>query len=234
MGKEQLCIKGFGDTGGVWNLVECELAACPYLLLKRQSDRARGSGSKLENRNSHKVPETTLLPSRQSNTGTMAQRGCGISILRNFGSISIWAGKSAVQPGLIGPALSKVVTKVASRDLFQHEWFCVLWVSGCYYWTRWRWGIRWGTQERCLWNSWSESRSAMEWSDGLSTTPRKKAWERVSVLWPGEEKAPWRLYSSLPVPKKGLQESWRGTFYMGIYRRRGKGFKLREGRLRLD
>lgn len=43
-----------------------------------------------------------------------------------------------------------------------------------------------------------------------------------------------RLYSSLAVPKEGLQESWRGTFNMGIYRTRRKGFKLREGRSILD
>ena len=36
--------------------------------------------------------------------------------------------------------------------------------------------------------------------------------ERVGVLQPGEEKAPRRPYSSLPVPEGGLQESWGGTY----------------------
>ena len=40
--------------------------------------------------------------------------------------------------------------------------------------------------------------------------------ERVGAVQPGEEKAPGRLSSSLPVPEGGLQESWRGTFYKGM------------------
>ena len=39
---------------------------------------------------------------------------------------------------------------------------------------------------------------------------------KVGVVQPGEEKAPGRPYSSLPVPKGGLQESWRGTLYQGV------------------
>ena len=39
---------------------------------------------------------------------------------------------------------------------------------------------------------------------------------RVRVVQPGEEKALGRPYSSLPVPKGGLQESWGGAFYKGI------------------
>ena len=39
---------------------------------------------------------------------------------------------------------------------------------------------------------------------------------RVGAVQPGEEKAPGRPYSSLPVPEMGLQESWRGTFYKGM------------------
>ena len=39
---------------------------------------------------------------------------------------------------------------------------------------------------------------------------------RVGVVQLGEEKAPGRPYSSLPVPKGGLQESWRGPFYKGM------------------
>ena len=39
---------------------------------------------------------------------------------------------------------------------------------------------------------------------------------RVGAVQPGEEKAPGRLSSSLPVPEGDLQESWRGTFYKGM------------------
>jgi len=40
--------------------------------------------------------------------------------------------------------------------------------------------------------------------------------EKVWAVQPGEEKAPGRPYSSLPVPEGGLQESRRGTFYKGM------------------
>jgi len=39
--------------------------------------------------------------------------------------------------------------------------------------------------------------------------------ERAGAVQPGEEKAVGRPYCSLPVPDRGLQESWRGTFYKG-------------------
>jgi len=41
--------------------------------------------------------------------------------------------------------------------------------------------------------------------------PRGKA-ETVDAVQHGEEKAPRRPYCGLPVPERGLQESWRGTF----------------------
>ena len=54
--------------------------------------------------------------------------------------------------------------------------------------------------------------------------------QREEVVQPGEEKAPRRPCSSLPVPKWGLQERWRGTFYKGCSdRTRGNGLKLKEG-----
>ena len=51
----------------------------------------------------------------------------------------------------------------------------------------------------------------------------------------GEEMAPGIPYSSLPVPKWDLQESWIGTFIREYNDRpRGNGFKLKEGRFGLD
>ena len=60
--------------------------------------------------------------------------------------------------------------------------------------------------------------------------------DRAAVLQPGEQKALGRPCSCLPVPKGALQESWRGTFYKGACSdsTRGNGFKLKEGRFRLD
>ena len=50
-----------------------------------------------------------------------------------------------------------------------------------------------------------------------------------------EEKALRRPYSDLLVPEGGLQESWEGLFIRaGRDRMRGNGFKLEEGRFRLD
>ncbi|KAK4829605.1 hypothetical protein QYF61_005705 [Mycteria americana] len=40
------------------------------------------------------------------------------------------------------------------------------------------------------------------------------------------------LIAAFQYLKGGLQESWRGTFYKGMTR--GNGFKLKEGRFRLD
>ena len=40
--------------------------------------------------------------------------------------------------------------------------------------------------------------------------------EIAGAVQPGEEKAPRRPYSGLPVPEEGLQESWGGTFYKGM------------------
>ena len=38
---------------------------------------------------------------------------------------------------------------------------------------------------------------------------------RAGAFQPGEEKALWGPYSSLPVTERGLQDSWGGTFYKG-------------------
>ena len=40
--------------------------------------------------------------------------------------------------------------------------------------------------------------------------------ERAGALQTGEEKAPGGPSSGLPVPDRGLQESWGGTFYKGM------------------
>ena len=39
--------------------------------------------------------------------------------------------------------------------------------------------------------------------------------ERLEALQHGEEKAPGGPYGSLPVPERGLKESWGGNFYKG-------------------
>jgi len=40
---------------------------------------------------------------------------------------------------------------------------------------------------------------------------------RAGAVQPGEENAPEGPYSGLPVPEGGLQESWGGTFYKGMW-----------------
>jgi len=56
---------------------------------------------------------------------------------------------------------------------------------------------------------------------------------RVGAVQPGEEKAPGRPYSSLPVPEGDLQASCKGTFTRACSsRRRGNDFKLKKGRYR--
>jgi len=42
-------------------------------------------------------------------------------------------------------------------------------------------------------------------------------WGKAEKVQPGEEKVPGRPYCSLPVPEGSLQESWRGTFYKGMW-----------------
>ncbi|GAB0180444.1 mitochondrial enolase superfamily member 1 [Grus japonensis] len=50
---------------------------------------------------------------------------------------------------------------------------------------------------------------------GLEYLSYEDRLRELGVVQPGEEKALERSYSSLPVPKGALQESWRGTVYNG-------------------
>jgi len=63
---------------------------------------------------------------------------------------------------------------------------------------------------------------------------RRKA-ERVGAVQPGEEKVVGRLYCSLPVLKRAYKKAGEGLFTRACGDRTwGNGFKLKEGRFRLD
>ena len=59
-------------------------------------------------------------------------------------------------------------------------------------------------------------RRAMKMVRGAEAPALQGQAQRAGGFQPGEERAPRRLYSSLPVPERGLQESWGGTFYKGM------------------
>ena len=66
------------------------------------------------------------------------------------------------------------------------------------------------------WTCWSRSRGGHKNDprDGKPSLGGKA--ETVGAVQPGPEKASGRPCCSLPVPERGLQESWRGTIYKGM------------------
>jgi len=66
-------------------------------------------------------------------------------------------------------------------------------------------------------------------------TIRSQKRESTVKNHPGEEKAPGGPYRGLPVPKGAYRKAGEGLFIRtGSNRMRGNGFKLEEGRFRLD
>ena len=68
---------------------------------------------------------------------------------------------------------------------------------------------------------------------GAGAPPLRGQAERIGVVQPGEEKAPGRPYSGLPVVKGGYGKAEEGLFIRECRdRTRGIGFKLKGGRFR--
>ena len=80
------------------------------------------------------------------------------------------------------------------------------------------------------WACWSESRGGHGDDQGAGAPLLG-----VKVVQPGEEKAPGRPYSGLPVPKGTYKKAAEGLFTRACGdRTRGNGFKLTKGRFTLD
>ena len=71
---------------------------------------------------------------------------------------------------------------------------------------------------------------------GMEHFPYKARLRELRLVQHGEEKAPGRPQSSLPVPEDGLQESWRRDFLQGpVVTGQGiMAYKWKEGRFILD
>jgi len=70
---------------------------------------------------------------------------------------------------------------------------------------------------------------------GLEHLYYKDRLRELGLVQPGEEKAAGRPYSSLPVPEGGYRKNGGNIFSSACCdRARSNGFKLREGRFRLD
>jgi len=125
---------------------------------------------------------------------------------------------------------------------------CILWRCLCCWW-----GVTVRGCSRswpcvgCKWLSASQGTSPSPGSlkvgpgEGHKEDPRAGApllWgkaERVGAVQPGEEKAAGRPYGSLPVPEGAYKKDWKNIFSRACCgRTRSDGFKLREGRFRLD
>jgi len=67
-----------------------------------------------------------------------------------------------------------------------------------------------------VWSCWRGSREgSQKIIQGLEHLSYEERLRALGLVRPGEEKAPGRPYSSLPVPEGGLQERWRQTFLAG-------------------
>lgn len=86
----------------------------------------------------------------------------------------------------------------------------------------------WCPQIRRTWNCWIKSREVEKWT-GASPLCRQAG--KVGAVEPGEEEVVWRSHSNLPVSEgKSEMKSVRNC----SERTGSKGFKLNEGKLRLD
>ncbi|GAB0179531.1 hypothetical protein GRJ2_000418400 [Grus japonensis] len=78
-------------------------------------------------------------------------------------------------------------------------------------------------------------RRATKLTRGLEHLSYEDRLRRVGVVQPGEEKAPGRSNCSFPVPEGAYRKAGEGLFMRECSdRTRGNGFKLKEGRFRLD
>ena len=88
---------------------------------------------------------------------------------------------------------------------------------------------------RRTWSFWSGSKGGHRNDQSAGEPLLWGQVERVGAVQPGEGKAPWRPYSSLPVLKGAYNKDGENLFSGACCNRtRGNGFNLKEGRFRLD